>query len=284
MQEFIETFSRKNIDSIIGLEMESIKDELLEMEDKINDYLIKGEMNSYYESKNQRIKGITHSGKEIANYIALISLGRRIPIQEAIGKLLHKLFDGISKDNLTTTAELFGVVKDIIYSVERKMHEVYLVPLFELEEDIVEYLNDLMYLPPMMEKPIEWNSNTGGGLKTIKEHLILGSTNNKHYKYQAYDVVNILQDIKWRLDVDTVDTKEEPNKILDGEALDQFINHSKQSSKLYNRYKYTDFYFMWKYDKRGRIYSSGYHINLQSTSYKKASLNFAKKELIEGTL
>ena len=42
------------------------------------------------------------------------------------------------------------------------------------------------------------------------------------------------------------------------------------------------FYFTWKFDSRGRMYSQGYHCNLQATEYKKAILNFSHEELING--
>lgn len=35
-----------------------------------------------------------------------------------------------------------------------------------------------------------------------------------------------------------------------------------------------------RYDKRGRTYSSGYHINYQGTSWNKAVVEFADKELV----
>ena len=42
------------------------------------------------------------------------------------------------------------------------------------------------------------------------------------------------------------------------------------------------FYFTHKVDKRGRIYSHGYHINPQGSAFKKAMLELSEPELIEG--
>ncbi|WP_219811313.1 DNA-directed RNA polymerase, partial [Campylobacter concisus] len=36
------------------------------------------------------------------------------------------------------------------------------------------------------------------------------------------------------------------------------------------------FYFKWAYDKRGRVYSKGYHIQIQASEYHKACLSFSK--------
>ena len=43
-----------------------------------------------------------------------------------------------------------------------------------------------------------------------------------------------------------------------------------------------NFYFTWKYDKRGRIYSQGYHVNIQSTSFKKSLINLHNKLVVTG--
>jgi len=43
-----------------------------------------------------------------------------------------------------------------------------------------------------------------------------------------------------------------------------------------------EFYLTNKVDKRGRIYSQGYHINTQGTSFKKAMIDLAHEELVTG--
>ena len=40
------------------------------------------------------------------------------------------------------------------------------------------------------------------------------------------------------------------------------------------------FYLTHKYDRRGRCYASGYHINTQGTDYNKAVIQLAHKEEI----
>jgi DNA-directed RNA polymerase len=42
------------------------------------------------------------------------------------------------------------------------------------------------------------------------------------------------------------------------------------------------FHLTHKVDKRGRIYSQGYHVNTQGAAFKKAMIELAKEELIEG--
>ena len=42
----------------------------------------------------------------------------------------------------------------------------------------------------------------------------------------------------------------------------------------------TDFYFSWRYDKRGRVYSQGYYLNPQGNDWNKYILQLAKAELV----
>jgi DNA-directed RNA polymerase len=42
------------------------------------------------------------------------------------------------------------------------------------------------------------------------------------------------------------------------------------------------FYLTHKVDKRGRIYASAYYINTQGTSFKKAMLDLATTEVVQG--
>jgi hypothetical protein len=79
--------------------------------------------------------------------------------------------------------------------------------------------------------------------------------------------------------------EEEPTFNLDSpEKIEQWRHFKEQSYMMYmlmaeqgNR-----FWFNHKVDKRGRIYSHGYHINPQGTSFKKAMLEFADAELVSG--
>ena len=45
-----------------------------------------------------------------------------------------------------------------------------------------------------------------------------------------------------------------------------------------------EFHLTHKVDKRGRIYSCGFHINTQGNAYKKASIDLAKEEIVTGIL
>ncbi len=42
------------------------------------------------------------------------------------------------------------------------------------------------------------------------------------------------------------------------------------------------FHMTHKYDKRGRTYSQGYHVNYQGNPWNKACIEFADKEVVDG--
>ena len=122
-----------------------------------------------------------------------------------------------------------------------------------------------------------------------KDSLILGRGNNVGQHVNT-NTINKLQSIPWSINEnilhllsDTLKPSDEPLTALE----------EKERIKAYNiRDKETDnvidyllengnyFYFGWKYDKRGRSYSSGYHCNPQGNEYRKAMLSFADKELL----
>jgi len=107
---------------------------------------------------------------------------------------------------------------------------------------------------------------------------------NHHEGNQSLDVLNILQHIPWQLN-EIVDYVEKSNKDLDThDKLTQFNMMKDQSTVVYNELMDcgNQFYFTWKNDSRGRMYSQGYHCHLQATQYKKAILDFFKEELITG--
>ena len=76
---------------------------------------------------------------------------------------------------------------------------VSLEPKYNLTKDVMNKLNILQYLPPMLQKPNDWISNTDGGWLWERKSIILGKGTH-HFKPQAYDVLNLLQSVAWTID------------------------------------------------------------------------------------
>jgi len=87
--------------------------------------------------------------------------------------------------------------------------------------------------------------------------------------------INILNEIPWVLDQNVMAEPEVPAKpVKDAQANENFLQMVKESKFIYQLLGQGPFWFAWQYDCRGRMYSHGYHVNLQAAEYKKALLSF----------
>ena len=253
------TWSTRLTDNII---IEAIQDEIpQEMESNVL-----GAISSIGTSK-------TTDDKEI--FVKLFSLVLKDRVARPIQALAIQL--GFSND-IKSPPHAFDwgwlLLKECVdsglYTLRRINNEWYVFPLFTLNEDIQHKLDKLQFLPPMKKRPNDWENNHNGGWVWEHKHLILGSRLNRHDKPLAYDVINKLQSIPWEID---------PSTYLFEKETNHSINKA-QFLKVIDEYIGKHFYFVWRYDSRGRSYSSGYHLNLQTNEYGKALLSMHKKEVI----
>lgn len=122
-------------------------------------------------------------------------------------------------------------------------------------------------LPPLVVLPKKWTTHSNGGYYQHRLPAVLGGKKNAHDGYIALDVLNTLQSIPWKLNHYVLDNYE-----------DKTSYDTDRVNKLSKGFRMENFYFVWQYDKRGRIYSKGYELNFQSTEYHKALLDFAEGE------
>ncbi len=132
---------------------------------------------------------------------------------------------------------------------------------------------------PMIETPDDWTQDSNGGYKLNKRKI----TTNKGEADQPQavkDVLNKLQRQSYILR-DNIDAQDEFDIVhdsLESKGRDEFTqtelakNICLTTKQTYEALMNKEFYFEWRYDFRGRLYSTGYDINLQSTKFKKSSL------------
>ena len=83
------------------------------------------------------------------------------------------------------------------------------------------------------------------------------------------DVLEYLSSVSYGLDLDFIESNlDNTNR---SERVSKFNTKLRDMAKEYST---RPFYFEWNYDKRGRIYSKGYLINVQANEYGKALLRF----------
>lgn len=275
------TYSKRNVASVLynEINIDWFTSVVYELEQYVSKHYD-------YESKNQRIESIKDTG-QIATFLITDILkcnGKITPIQ-AIASSLANHLDLDIYPAIKTAMEIITVCSDSKLYVlmshdypENKTGTLAIKPKILPTTETLKIIEKFKYLPPNLVKPY-WSNNRTGGMLTKPDHILLGK--NKHDYYQELKSINILQSIKFTLDKNMLELEEESNKPLDTpDKLTQFELLKSTSKEVYDEYQDKEFYFIWKYDKRGRMYSQGYHINLQSTDYKKSLLNFAKKQII----
>ena len=136
------------------------------------------------------------------------------------------------------------------------------------------------------------NRITSHLLTKDRDSLILGRGNDVG-QYINKNAINRLQSIPWELNEDilhlledTLKPSEEPLGALEeSNRVKSYHLRNKETNDVIDYLLENDnkFYFGWKYDKRGRMYSQGYHVNPMGNEYRKAMLRFSDKQQLDAT-
>lgn len=252
---------------------------------------------SYYASKQSRVHHLSTFDIEdiaIAVFSSVLPIVHHNVTSEPIQGVATNLglqFFSHQLDAVKTGAELLAVCEPCgLYTIlsafsEEHMHDTAVIrPKYQLDDSTLQAIHLTMYMPPMLCTPIDWTSNSQGGHLTYNSSCVLG-TGNDVGQHQCLDVLNRLQSIAWTLNETMLTEPELPSKATDNlRKMQQHNARCLQSSIVYDLMlqEGNKFYFIWKYDKRGRMYSQGYDINLQGSSYKKSIIEFSNQELLTG--
>lgn len=166
-----------------------------------------------------------------------------------------------------------------------------LILVFNIGEEVQADLDRYQFPLPMVVHPKEVKDNRSTGYYMTNNSLIL--RDNYHEEDICLDHINRVNDIKFSVDHDTAHMIKNQWRNLDkqknGEsredfekrvkAFDKYDRSSKEVIDLLLTYG-NEFYLTHKYDKRGRTYCQGYHINYQGTPWNKAVIELAEKEIV----
>ncbi|UYE90264.1 RNA polymerase 1 [Alteromonas phage vB_AemP_PT15-A5] len=292
-----DTYAKREINKRIWQDLASddeLKPILKELRRIINDY--KYNYSKWWRSKQERIVTLTdfNNTEDIMTYIAVGVLkatdGTPIPIQGAVEYVARRL-EGFSDhmDAVRTASELIADgadsdLYDVIAAKDSETGSLMLRARWGLEDETEQYIADTMYLPPLICEPKEILNNTSSAyMNPAAESVILKSFNH-HEHPTAVDALNIANETPLELDEFMLDNFEEtPNKELDtNQKVLNFQLLKNSSLKVYRMIRElgNKFWFSWRFDKRGRMYIQGYHVNLQSTQFKKSIISLAEKETI----
>lgn len=181
------------------------------------------------------------------------------------------------------------------------LHERYIINHLTFNDTLSKRIKLSCYLPPLIEQPKPILNNFQSGYLTINDSVILGDKENSHHHSLALDTLNTLNQNRYELDEyiishyqkqwhkDELDEDEFSLLTVDEQhqyLIDKgnFVKYQEQFDTLTPMLVGKTLYFNHKYDKRGRIYVQGYHYSPQGSSFEKACLNLAHKEIITGEL
>jgi len=192
------------------------------------------------------------------------------------------------KEAIQTTAEILAVLCNtnaFDITKESKQASLMLVSKLVLPAELTEAIERGTYPLPMVVEPQNLEGNYQSPYLTFNECQILGKSNG-HEGELSLDVLNAQNQIPLTMDVAFLSSVEEGTSAeLDTqEKVQMWYAFKKRGYEVYRSIvqQGNTFYLTHKVDKRGRIYSQGYHINTQGTPFKKACIELKNKEVIQG--
>lgn len=283
-------FSRKHIDKYILNALKSSPEAQAKIDQGV-DLINAWRSREYYPSKNARLLQLEKLNiRELVEsiFVGIAYVLRPETFVSVSGALASRLHFDDKADSILTVAEILAVLCETdVFDIEKagRQDSLYIVSRMQLPDDLIEAIERSMYMPPMVCHPKPVTDNFTGPHLTFKEGLILGK-GNMHEGDICLDVINLQNSIELQLAEDFLNTVEEtpnspPENMEQARMWKQFKAESYRVYKLLinqgNRFWLTN-----KVDKRGRLYAQGYHVTSQGTSFKKAIIELANEEIVDG--
>lgn len=241
----------------------------------------------------------------VMQVVACISLECQKPMKMvSVASLCARHLNMSDKvEAIHTMAEIIAVLGETDLFDNKKTREGWIViSRVELDSEVTQYADNALYLPPLIIKPRKVRHNRDSGYITQRgESLILGFYENHHDDNICLDVLNTLNSNEYELDTDFINQYEEQwhREELSQQEYEELSHADREiynmDAKTWKKFQEqgkffqhlmihhgNSFYLCNKVDKRGRIYSSGYHVNVQGSSFKKAMVNFKHREIPTG--
>ena len=248
---------------------------------------------NHHESKQARLQQLVHLDYRelvVGIFTEIAYCYRPELFVSLTGKLASRLSFSDRADSIKTIAEVVTVLSytgAFTLFKNDEMGRLYVQATFDLPPQLHQRIARSEYLPPMVCEPRDIHSNYESPLITINESVMLGRGNN-HNGDLCLDVVNTQNKVPLQLVWDLISTEEEfpkPDMELDTHVKQADWQHFKVTSYQMNIAMHKQgnhFWLLNKYDARGRLYAQGYHITTQGSAYKKASVELANEEVVNG--
>lgn len=225
---------------------------------------------------------------------------KRASASTLIGILYHHFEDGRTRQDAmqmcATALELcaHGDMVDYVGQSEE------FVVRFQMTAETQRDLDRFQYPLPMVTQPKRITHNRQNGYRSdeTSKSLVVLKAGRETAFYQDADVcldhLNRMNSIPFTLNTKVVELIDNEWSDLDKKRPGEMFEDYEKRVKAFKRYdaQSKDVVHalsqlrdkMWlthKYDRRGRVYCQGYHVNYQGNPWNKAAVEFAEKELIE---
>lgn len=219
--------------------------------------------------------------------LAQMAVRKRAPANTVIGILRHHF-----GDTQRTAQELeLAVEKGLVEAILTEDGDIQIVVIYEISKEIQDDLDRYQFPLPMIIPPMPIKDNLDTGYLTQKGSVIL---RDNHTRDDVYlEALNRLNSMPLQLNMEVVQTISNKwrnhNKMKPNESWEDF----RARQKAFEKYDRTSkdvmatllnhsqvLYLTHKYDKRGRSYCVGYHVNYQGNDWNKAVIEFAEEETL----
>lgn len=158
-----------------------------------------------------------------------------------------------------------------------------------ISDELQKELDRFQYPLPMVIPPRPIKTNIDTGYLTSQGSVIL--QDNHHWDDVCLDHLNRVNQVALSINLDTAKAIQNEWRNLDKQKPDETFQEYQKRVKAFEKYdsvakdilnllvkEGNEIYLTHRYDKRGRTYCMGYHVNYQGTAWNKAVIEFAKKE------
>jgi len=221
------------------------------------------------------------------DFLVQMALHKRATV-ETLGGILRRHFDG---DVQRTMTALETAVKADLGNWS-PTHKQFIL-LWDISADVQEEIDRYQFPLPMVVQPRHLRTNHDTGYYTSEGDRSVILRDNHHDEDVCLDHLNSLNLVRFRINQQVATTIHNRWRNLDRPKADEDISEYHKRVKAFEKYDRTahdvlthlglategEFWLTHKYDKRGRTYCQGYHVNYQAATWNKAVVEFANQEI-----
>lgn len=243
---------------------------LAEIHSRVSQWLIdykSGLWGKTYESKDSRLAKVEANLEDIPLWVLVSVASNQQETLQTCSARLGSFLEDETLLAIKTGAEVLSICDGLGFSIERPIYGQGNTFMVHCHLDRLSEVLALQALEfyPMPELAIPSYSKDAS-------RVLLGHRENRHSNPINMSVLSILSTVGYKLTDIAKETEAKPEGVRDTD----WDNYLEQCEIVKAELANKPFYFRWAYDKRGRVYSKGYHINIQANEYHKACLSFSK--------